>query len=196
MRLILASGSPRRAEILTALGLEFIAEATDVDESRRPDEPPPVYTERLAREKAAMGAAPDMLSIGCDTVVVHGGKVLGKPGHPEEARNMLRRLQGDVHEVVTALAVAGWRDGALVVESAVDVTEVTLLPMTEVEIADYVASGEPMDKAGAYALQEYGGVFVESIVGSAHTVVGMPVHLLPRLVARFGQTLGAFREAG
>lgn len=196
MRLILASGSPRRAEILTALGLEFIAEATDVDESRRPDEPPPVYTERLAREKAAMGAAPDMLSIGCDTVVVHGGKVLGKPGHPEEARNMLRRLQGDVHEVVTALAVAGWRDGALVVESAVDVTEVTLLPMTEVEIADYVASGEPMDKAGAYALQEYGGVFVESIVGSAHTVVGMPVHLLPRLVARFGQTLGAFRAAG
>lgn len=196
MRLILASGSPRRAEILTALGLEFIAEATDVDESRRPDESPPVYTERLAREKAAMGAAPDMLSIGCDTVVVHGGKVLGKPGHPEEARNMLRRLQGDVHEVVTALAVAGWRDGALVVESAVDVTEVTLLPMTEVEIADYVASGEPMDKAGAYALQEYGGVFVESIVGSAHTVVGMPVHLLPRLVARFGQTLGAFREAG
>lgn len=196
MRLILASGSPRRAEILTALGLEFIAEATDVDESRRPDEPPPVYTERLAREKAAMRAAPDMLSIGCDTVVVHGGKVLGKPGHPEEARNMLRRLQGDVHEVVTALAVAGWRDGALVVESAVDVTEVTLLPMTEVEIADYVASGEPMDKAGAYALQEYGGVFVESIVGSAHTVVGMPVHLLPRLVARFGQTLGAFRAAG
>lgn len=109
---------------------------------------------------------------------------------------MLRRLQGDVHEVVTALAVAGWRDGALVVESAVDVTEVTLLPMTEVEIADYVASGEPMDKAGAYALQEYGGVFVESIVGSAHTVVGMPIHLLPRLVARFGQTLGAFRAAG
>lgn len=196
MRLVLASGSPRRSAILAGLGLEFVVEAADVDESRRPEESPPAYTERLAREKAATRAASDVLSIGCDTVVVHGGKILGKPGHPEEARNMLRRLQGEAHEVVTALAVAGWRDGELAIESAVDVTDVSFLPMTEEEIADYVASGEPMDKAGAYALQEYGGVFVESIRGSAHTVIGLPVHLLPRLLARFGQSLAAFRGEG
>ncbi len=196
MRLVLASGSPRRSAILTGLGVEFVAEAADVDESRRPDESPPAYTERLAREKASARAAAGVLSIGCDTVVVHGGKVLGKPGHPEEARSMLRRLQGDVHEVVTGLAVAGWRDGELAVESAVDVTEVTFLSMTDEEISDYVESGEPMDKAGAYALQEYGSVFVETIRGSAHTVIGLPVHLLPRLLARFGQSLGAFRGRG
>ena len=109
---------------------------------------------------------------------------------------MLRRLQADSHEVVTGLAVAGWRDGEMVVESAVDVTEVTFLPMTDEEIADYVASGEPMGKAGAYALQEYGGVFVEAIRGSAHTVIGLPVHLLPRLLARFGQSLSAFKRPG
>lgn len=167
-----------------------------MDETRRPDEPPLQYVERLAREKASTAAAPDVIVIGCDTVVVHGGKILGKPGHPEEARSMLRRLQGDTHEVATGLAVAGFKDGGLAVESAVDVTEVTFLPMTDEEIADYVATGEPMDKAGAYALQEYGGVFVESIRGSAHTVVGMPVHLLPRLVARFDVKLNAFERAG
>jgi septum formation protein len=170
--------------------------AAAVDETRRPDEPPLQYVERLAREKASTAAAPDVIVIGCDTVVVHGGKILGKPGHPEEARSMLRRLQGDTHEVATGLAVAGFKDGGLAVESAVDVTEVTFLPMTDEEIADYVATGEPMDKAGAYALQEYGGVFVESIRGSAHTVVGMPVHLLPRLVARFDVKLNAFKRAG
>lgn len=167
-----------------------------MDETRRQDEPPPHYVERLAREKAVAAAAPDVLAIGCDTVVVHGGRILGKPGHPEEARSMLRRLQGDSHEVVTGLAVAGYREGAIAVESAVDVTEVVMLPMTEEEIADYVATGAPMDKAGAYALQEYGGVFVEAVRGSAHTVVGMPVHLLPRLVARFGVPLSSLRASG
>ncbi|MCO6503035.1 MAG: septum formation protein Maf [Acidimicrobiales bacterium] len=196
MRLVLASGSPRRAAILEGLGLSFEAAAASVDETRRPDEPPLQYVERLAREKASTAAAPDVIVIGCDTVVVHGGKILGKPGHPEEARSMLRRLQGDTHEVATGLAVAGFKDGGLAVESAVDVTEVTFLPMTDEEIADYVATGEPMDKAGAYALQEYGGVFVESIRGSAHTVVGMPVHLLPRLLARFDVKLNAFERAG
>lgn len=196
MRLILASGSPRRSAILSALGVEFVVEEAGVDESRRPDESPPSYVERLAREKASARAAAGALSIGCDTVVVHAGKVLGKPGHPEEARSMLRRLQGATHEVVTAVAVAGLVEEEVFVESVVDVTEVTMLAMTDDEIADYVASGEPMDKAGAYALQEYGGVFVEAIRGSAHTVVGMPIHLLPRLLARFGESLSAFKADG
>ena len=196
MRLVLASGSPRRAAILASLGLEFDVIPGSVDETRRPDELPAGFVERLAREKATDAAVPDALAVGCDTVVVHEGRVLGKPGHPEEARTMLRRLQGTTHEVITGLAVAGYRDGSLEAESLVDVTEVRLLPMTDDEIADYVAGGEPMDKAGAYALQEYGGVFVEAIKGSAHTVVGMPIHLLPRLVARFGETLGAFKRGG
>nr|PZN34849.1 MAG: septum formation protein Maf [Actinomycetota bacterium] len=179
--------------MMKGLGLAFEVRPADVDETRRPDESPPAYVERLAREKAAAAAEPEALAIGCDTVVVHEGRILGKPAHPEEARAMLRRLQGETHEVMTGIAVAGYRDGELAVESAVDVTEVRMLPMTEEEIDDYVASGEPMDKAGSYALQEYGGVFVESIRGSAHTVVGMPVHLLPRLVARFGISLNALR---
>ncbi|MFO7299164.1 MAG: Maf family protein [Actinomycetes bacterium] len=193
MRLLLASASPRRSAMMKGLGLAFEVRPADVDETRRPDESPPAYVERLAREKAAAAAEPEALAIGCDTVVVHEGRILGKPAHPEEARAMLRRLQGETHEVMTGIAVAGYRDGELAVESAVDVTEVRMLPMTEEEIDDYVASGEPMDKAGSYALQEYGGVFVESIRGSAHTVVGMPVHLLPRLVARFGISLNALR---
>jgi septum formation protein len=158
--------------MMKGLGLAFEVRPADVDETRRPDESPPAYVERLAREKAAAAAEPEALAIGCDTVVVHEGRI---------------------HEVMTGIAVAGYRDGELAVESAVDVTEVRMLPMTEEEIDDYVASGEPMDKAGSYALQEYGGVFVESIRGSAHTVVGMPVHLLPRLVARFGISLNALR---
>lgn len=193
MRLVLGSGSPRRADILTGLGLAYEVVPAAVDETRRPEEPPQQYVERLAREKAAAVAAPDALSIGSDTVVVYGGRVMGKPGHPEEARAMLRRLEGDRHEVMTGLAVAGYRAGRLEIESAVDVTEVVFVPMTEEEIDDYVATGEPMDKAGAYALQGYGGVFVEGVRGSSHGVIGLPVHLLPRLVARFGVTLAGFR---
>lgn len=196
MKLVLASASPRRAALLTALGLEFEVVAREIDESRRPGEMPPEYVDRLARAKAVSGSGPDALAVGCDTVVVHEGKVLGKPGHPEEARAMLRRLEGATHEVVTGLAVAGYREGRLGVESVVDVTEVGFLSMTEEEIADYVATGEPMDKAGAYAIQGFGGVFIEAIRGSAHTVVGLPVHLLPRLMARFAHTLGSFKAPG
>lgn len=104
---------------------------------------------------------------------------------------MLHRLQGDRHEVFTAIAVASW-DGGLRIDSEVDVTEVVMLPMTEDEIADYVASGEPMDKAGAYALQGAGGRFVEAIHGSPFTVIGLPLHLLDRLVAHAGAELRSF----
>jgi septum formation protein len=194
VRLMLASASPRRAEILHRLGLDFEVEAADVDETRRPDEAPLEYVERLARAKAVAVVRPGILAIGFDTVVVHDGKVMGKPAHPEEARSMLRRLQGESHEVMTGLAVAGTDGGQPQVFSTVDVTEVLMTAMTEEEIDDYVDSGEPMDKAGAYALQGFGGVFVQSVRGSAHNVVGIPVHLLGRLVERFDQRLGDFRR--
>jgi septum formation protein len=113
---------------------------------------------------------------------------MGKPGHPEEARTMLRRLQGGVHEVFTGVAVAMDDE----IASLVDVTEVAMMAMTTEEIVDYVSCGEPMDKAGAYALQGRGGVYVESVVGSPFTVIGLPVHLLPRLVSSVGSRFDQF----
>ena len=193
MRLVLASGSPRRRELLNSLGLDFDVELPDVDESRRQDEPPGVYVERIAVEKARAVAAPDRVVLAADTAVVHEGKVLGKPGHPEEARAMLRRLQNDRHEVFTGIAVASWNGGA-VVNSTVDVTEVAFLPMTDDEIADYVSTGEPMDKAGAYALQGAGGRFIESVKGSPFTVIGLPIHLISRLISAAGMDIRSFRH--
>lgn len=188
MRLVLASGSPRRAELLNRLGLVFETSPPDVDETRLPDEAPGVYVERIARDKALALSSSDAVVIAADTAVVHEGHVLGKPGHPQEARSMLGRLQGDVHEVFTGLAVAAGEE----LRALVDVTEVRMLPMTAEEIAGYVDGGEPMDKAGAYAIQGRGGLWVESITGSPFTVVGLPVHLLPRLVSQVGASLADF----
>lgn len=190
MNLVLASSSPRRAELLDRLDLVFDVAPADIDERRRPGEGAGDYVDRLAREKAQRGRGPATVAIGADTAIVHEGHVLGKPAHPEEARGMLRRLQGDSHEVFTGLAVAlGDR-----VESVVDVTEVHFMEMTDMEIADYVDSGEPMGKAGAYALQGRGGLFVERVVGSPFTVIGMPIHLLPRLLRRVGAALDEFHR--
>lgn len=190
MRLLLASGSPRRAELLRQLDLAFEVAPTEVDETRRPDETAGDYVNRLAREKALAALGPETVVVGGDTAVVHDGHVLGKPAHPEEARGMLRRLQGDTHEVFTGLAVAFGGE----VASIVDVTEVRLMEMTDVEIADYVDTGEPMGKAGAYALQGRGGAFVERVVGSPFTVIGLPIHLLSRLARRVGADLGEFED--
>lgn len=192
MRLVLASGSPRRKALLETLRLDFDVEPAEVDETRLPDEAPGVYVERVARAKAAFVAAPERLVVAADTTVVHEGRVLGKPAHPEEARSMLRRLQGETHEVFTGLAVAWW-EGHPSIQAVVDVSMVELVPMTEDEISDYVASGEPMDKAGAYALQGIGGVFVRRIIGSPFTVVGLPIHLLDRLMSAAGTRLSRFR---
>jgi septum formation protein len=188
MRLVLASGSPRRASLLDQLGLTYDVRPPDVDESRRPDERAGDYVERLAREKARSSVAAESVVIAADTAVVHEGHILGKPAHPAEARSMLNRLEGDVHEVFTGMAVA-WDDQ---VRSLVDVAGVKMMAMTDDEVADYVDSGEPMDKAGSYALQGKGGVFVESITGSPFTVIGLPLHLLPRLLAQSGTSVHHF----
>ena len=192
MRLVLASGSPRRLALLEALQLEFDVEPAGVDETRLPDEAPAVYVERVARAKASFIAGPERLVIAADTTVVHEGRVMGKPAHPEEARAMLRRLQGETHEVLTGLAVAWW-DGEVSIQAVVDVAMVEMVPMTEDEIADYVSTGEPMDKAGAYALQGLGGVFVQRVIGSPFTVMGLPIHLLDRLMSAAGAGLAHFR---
>ena len=190
MRLVLASGSPRRAALLNQLALEFEVDPPDIDEGRLPDERPDGYVERLARGKALAKARPETVVVAADTAVVHEGHVLGKPGHPEEARSMLRRIEGDIHEVVTGLAVASGTE----VHSLVDITTVRMLPMTDDEVNGYVETGEPMDKAGSYALQGRGGIFVESVSGSPFTVIGMPIHLLPRLMLRVGTDLHHFER--
>jgi septum formation protein len=193
MKLVLASGSPRRKELLERLGLQFDATAPDIDETRLPQEEPATYVERIARAKAETVAGDGLLVVAADTTVVHEGRVMGKPGHPEEARSMLRRLEGDTHEVFTGVAV-GWLDGGLRLESLVDQCQVSMLPMTDDEIAWYVGTGEPLDKAGGYALQGLGGMFVSQVVGNPSTVVGLPVHLLGRLIAKAGAEVTRFRN--
>lgn len=191
MRLILGSGSPRRKDVLERLGLAFDVVAPGVDETRFPDESAGAYVERVARSKASAVADDGLVVIAADTAVVVDGRILGKPGHPEEARAMLRRLQGRRHEVFTGLALAvGGPDRRLT--SVVEATEVEIVPMTEEEIARYVSGGEPMDKAGAYALQGFGGVFVSAISGSPSNVIGLPVHQLPKLFHQAGLELDIF----
>ena len=191
MKLVLASSSPRRKELLDRLGLVFEVEPPDIDETRLPDEPAAAYVERVARLKATTIVGSGKVVVAADTAIVHEGRILGKPAHPEEARSMLRRLEGDTHEVFTGVAAASAETGLEVV-SMVDITEVGLLSMTAEEIASYVETGEPMDKAGAYALQEKGARFVERVSGSPFTVIGLPVHLLPRLLRRVGADFDVF----
>jgi len=182
--LILASGSPRRRQLLEMLGLPFRAVAPDVDESLLPWEQPEAYVTRLARDKARVVAAREHGTpvLGADTTVVLRGRLFGKPADPAEAADMLRRLQGRKHQVMTAVAVA--LDGR--VEHALDVTDVTFRRLSDEQIADYVATGEPLDKAGAYAIQGKGAALVEGIRGDFFGVMGLPLRLALDLLARFG----------
>ena len=192
MKLILASSSPRRRELLDSLGLEFTAIAPDIDEHRRPDEEPYDYVLRIAKAKAEAVADNEAVVIGADTTVVHEGRVMGKPVHPDEARAMLRRLSGHVHEVLTGVAVIG-PEGERA--SAVESTLVRFLDLTEDEISDYVNTGEPMDKAGAYALGGIAAIFVERVEGSPSSVRGLPLHTLALLFRSIGLDLLSFRRS-
>ena len=186
-RIVLASSSPRRREILSALGLSFETRPSDVDESLRNGEPAFEAAERLAREKASAvaGGAPDALVVAADTLVVLDGEALGKPKDRADARRTLSRLAGRAHEVVTGVALA--RNGRLV--SGRDVTRVHFAAMTPAEVDAYVASGEPDDRAGSYAIQGIGGLFVVRVEGSPSNVVGLPVRLLYTLAAELGVNL-------
>jgi septum formation protein len=192
LKLILASGSARRRQLLESLGLAFEVVAPQIDELRFPDEEPYDYVERVARAKATAVATAGTVVIAADTTVVLDGHVLGKPVHPEEAKSMLRRLSGTTNEVLTAVALARMSD-TLEVSSEVSSTLVKFLIMTEEEIADYVNGGEPMDKAGAYALNGEAAIFIESVHGSPTGVVGLPLHVVARMFRRAGLDLLSFR---
>jgi septum formation protein len=168
MRLILASGSPRRKELLGHLGVDFDILVTDVDESLHTEESPPDYVTRLAIEKAAAAARPESIAIGADTTVAIDGQIFGKPADVEDAARMLGLLSGRTHEVFTGV---GLSDGSSITVR----TEVTFASLASSDIAWYIATGEPMDKAGAYGMQSIGGAFVASIVGSYSNVIGLPL---------------------
>lgn len=184
--IILASGSPRRQQLLEMLRIPFRVIAPDVDEHVRPAERPDHYVTRLSRAKAAAVAAraPGELILAADTTVVLDGEIFGKPESPADAVAMLTRLQGRTHEVLTGVAVM--RNGD--VAQALDVSRVTFRPMDRSELESYVATGEPLDKAGAYAIQGLGALLIARVDGDVYGVMGLPVGLAVDLLARFGRT--------
>ena len=184
MRVILASASPRRRDLLTMIGIAHEVIPADVDETYRAGEVPREHAERLAREKASALAAraPEAVIIAADTIVVVDGDVLGKPRDADEAARMLRRLAGRTHTVFTAVAVA--RGAKLL--SGVEEVGVTFRPLDDATITSYVATREPMDKAGAYGIQGYGAAIVERIDGDYFAVMGLAI----------GRMLALLRELG
>ena len=177
--LVLASQSPRRSELLRQAGVPFIVRIPGIVESRLGAEPPPDYVRRLAIEKARAAAVdPAEFVLAADTVVVADGEVLEKPRSAEDAARMLRLLSGRAHTVLTGVCLLH----AGVERAAVEATRVVFAPMTDQEVLDYTASGEPMDKAGAYAIQGRASKFIERIEGSYFNVVGLPVSLVYRLL--------------
>lgn len=171
--IVLASRSPRRSELLAAAGIPFEVLAADIDETPHTNEAPEAYVERLAIEKASavLALRPGTTVIGADTTVVIDGQILGKPADAQDATDMLRLLQGRAHDVFTGVAVAS-ASGVL---AAVAHTRVWFRVMTDEDISWYVASGQPMDKAGAYGIQGLASRFIDRIDGSYTNVVGLPV---------------------
>jgi len=184
--LLLASGSPRRAELLRNAGIAFEAEAPDVDETQRPGEPAEVYVQRLAEAKARALAArhPDRVILGADTTVVLGGEVLGKPRDRGDAARMLSLLSGRSHVVLTGICLIVPPAGAAYTDIAATTVDFLTLSLTDIDT--YVASGEPMDKAGAYAIQGQAARFVRRLEGSYSNVVGLPVALVQGMCRAHG----------
>jgi septum formation protein len=173
--LILASRSPRRAEILRQAGIAFAVRVAEIDETPHPGESPSRYVQRLAETKAsAVEAAPDEIVLGADTTVVVGREMLGKPSDAADARRMLGLLAGRRHEVITGICLIRGRER--IRDTAA--TEVWFAPMTEEEIEEYAASGEPLDKAGGYAIQGLGSKFIDKVNGSYFNVVGLPIAMV------------------
>jgi septum formation protein len=192
---VLASSSPRRRELLALVGISHEVRPANIDETLRPRETPRRYAERLAREKATAVATrdPNLITIGADTIVVINRKILGKPADADQASAMLRQLSGREHTVVTAIAVSRGKK----LRSAVDEVRVRFRQLRADEIDAYIATGEPMDKAGAYGIQGYGATIVECIDGDYFAVMGMSLVRLVGLLRdvgvryQFGQPLAA-----
>lgn len=181
MQIILASASPRRQELLRLFGFPFTVRSADIDETMDPAKPPQDEVARVSRLKAlAVERAPEDLVIAADTIVVCQGKILGKPHSPEQAAQMLAMLSGQEHQVMTGCT-------ALLGSQCITFTETAQLlfrPLTEEEIRRYVATGEPMDKAGAYAIQGGAALFCQKISGDYYTIVGLPVCRLGQVLAQ------------
>jgi septum formation protein len=184
LRVVLASSSPRRHQLLQLIGVAHEVQPADVDETYTPGELPDYYAERLARAKAELVSALNRESvvIGADTIVVADGKVLGKPRDFADATRMLKILSGRAHVVMTAVAVA--HEATMV--STVEKVSVTFRDLTDQEITSYIATGEPMDKAGAYGIQGYGATIVRRIDGDYFAVMGLSLIRLVELFAQLG----------
>lgn len=192
-QLVLASASPRRRDLLVdRLGLDVVIRPADVDESPRHGEAPAAMVQRLARRKVgAVEADLDDLVVAADTVVIVDGEVMGKPASPDKARLMLQALSGRDHSVLTGVAVRLGAQGA----SAVDRTKVRFRRLSPAEIAAYVDTGEPLDKAGGYGIQGLAGIFVDHLEGTETGVIGLPLGRLAVLVASVGADLTDYRTA-
>ena len=184
IRVVLASQSPRRQQLLDLIGIRHEVRPANIDESPRPREAPRRHAERLAREKASTIATrdPDLITIGADTVVVINRKVLGKPADAAEAAWMLEMLSGREHTVITAVAVARGRK----IRSAIEEVKVKFRRLRPDEIETYIATGEPMDKAGAYGIQGFGATIVEHIEGDYFAVMGLSLVRLVGLLRDVG----------
>lgn len=184
--IILASSSPRRRELLHTLGMPFTVITSDVDETISHDLPPAEVVQQLSMRKAreVAGKVKSGIVIGSDTVVVLAGKILGKPASEADAFEMLSALQGRVHTVYSGVAMIDAE--TMRTEVGHSSTEVQIRSLSDSEIKAYIATGEPMDKAGSYAIQGIGATIVERIVGDYFTVVGLPLNLTAQMLARFG----------
>jgi len=181
-RVILASQSPRRRDLLTLIGVEHEVRPANIDESQLAGESAPEHAERLAREKAMAIDVANAVVIGSDTIVVVDGEILGKPRDRGQATDMLRRLSGRTHTVMTGVA-ANW-NGRLV--SGLEEVDVTFRALSDEEIARYIDTGEPMDKAGAYGIQGFGATIVERVDGDYFAVMGLALNRLVRLLRELG----------
>jgi septum formation protein len=180
--LILASASPRRAQLLQQLGIEFEVLVADIDESVRAGEPAEDYVQRMAQEKSTAVVTRGAVTLGADTVVVKSGRILGKPVDQDDAVAMLRLLADDWHLVMTCVAL---HDGQRT-DTELVVTKVLFGPISEARAIDYWHTGEPADKAGGYGIQGIGSIFASKIEGSYSAVVGLPLAETERLLERFG----------
>jgi septum formation protein len=183
-KLILASASPRRRELLAQAGYDFDVQASSVSESRLPQEDAIRFATRLAREKAeeVFARQQPAIVLGADTVVVCNGEVMGKPADPADAERMLLLLAGRTHQVVTGVAVVWGSNPSPAIEVAAELTQVTMRTLSPEEVSRYVATGEPMDKAGAYAIQGYAGRWIPRISGCYFNVVGLPLALVATML--------------
>lgn len=189
MQLILSSSSPRRANLLKQMGLNFSVSAPDVDETPLQGEAPDAYVARLALSKSKAGWSAGAVALGADTIVVHEGKLMGKPADAEEGAWMLGCLSAQTHQVMTGVALYDGKRS----DSVVVVSEVSFRKITAAEAHAYWLSGEPKDKAGGYGIQGLGGVFCEKIAGSYTAIVGLPVHETENLLRSFDIDTWAMR---